>query len=270
MDKWRNSGTRRRQRNNRFRRVFGGVLTEDPMPLLLSIETTAPLCSVSLHSGRDKLAIRTSDLPRKHAEVLVPLIGECLRSSDCSMGPEDAIALSSGPGSYTGLRIGASVAKGLACATGSRIVAVPTFEAIAWTGAIARRSGQSPLVICTAPSRRDELYVGGFCLSEAGELQRLIPDGTIRTDALRDWLDSKQLKTGLITGPGCERISNVLGAIDGFRVVPCETDATAIAANAWRKVESRAFEETSSFEPSYLTSFVAKKPSRSAFERLPF
>jgi len=270
VEKQRNSGALKAKRNNRSLHVFGPVLTEDLMPLLLAIETTAPLCSVSLYSDRKLLAARTSDLPRKHAEMLVPLIKECLQSGGCSMGPKDAIAVSAGPGSYTGLRIGASVAKGLAYATGARIVAVSTFEAMAWSGLQQCDVDRNTWVIPTAPSRREELYVSGFRLSETTELERQVPDGTVRTDALRDWLTRNGWDNGLITGPGCERINKVLGAIEGFRLVACETDASAVAANAWQRVDRGNFEETSSFEPSYLKAFVAKKPSRSAFERLPF
>ncbi|RMH54049.1 MAG: tRNA (adenosine(37)-N6)-threonylcarbamoyltransferase complex dimerization subunit type 1 TsaB, partial [Bacteroidetes bacterium] len=96
---------------------------------LLALETATDVCSAALAEGDRLLVEETLYRARLHAERLVLLIEDVLRHADLTPAAVAAVAVSGGPGSYTGLRIGVSTAKGLAAATGAALVAVPSLEA---------------------------------------------------------------------------------------------------------------------------------------------
>src|SRR5262249_40289368 len=117
-----------------------------------------------------------------HSISLLPLIDETLREASCSLGDVEAVAVSGGPGSFSGLRVGLSVAKGLAYATGIRVVAVPTLEALA------RTVEASEAAICALlDAHKGELYAAIFG-SAAENWSRRTPDLVITPERLRNWL----------------------------------------------------------------------------------
>ncbi|MFV1981642.1 MAG: tRNA (adenosine(37)-N6)-threonylcarbamoyltransferase complex dimerization subunit type 1 TsaB, partial [Rhodothermia bacterium] len=102
------------------------------MNLLLSIDTAGSACAVALSTPDDLLAVRVLREPRIHSAKLVPLIREVVEDAGFQTRDIDAVAVSKGPGSYTGLRIGVSTAKGLAFGLDIPLVGVATFEALGW------------------------------------------------------------------------------------------------------------------------------------------
>lgn len=124
------------------------------------------------------VAERSAPAEGSHAVSLLPLIDAVLRQSACSVAALDAIAVSTGPGSFTGLRIGLSVAKGLACATGLHLVAVPTLEALA------RTVTDAPVPVCALlDARKGELYAACFAPGAQG-FRRLTDDMLLTPEAL--------------------------------------------------------------------------------------
>lgn len=127
---------------------------------VLGIETATMVCAAAIASGGKILAEAAVEERNIHAERLMSLIDEVLRQTGVSPQQLDAIAVSIGPGSFTGLRIGLSVAKGLAYATGKPLVAVPTLETLA-----RRAVGLGvahPLILPLLDARRDEVYCQFF------------------------------------------------------------------------------------------------------------
>ena len=100
---------------------------------LLAIETATDICSVALYDGPGLLSEGTIYLPKMHAELLIVLIQQQLRNTETDPGSLDAVAVSIGPGSFTGLRIGVSTAKGLIYQHNTDLLAVPTLAASAWS-----------------------------------------------------------------------------------------------------------------------------------------
>ncbi len=100
---------------------------------LLAIETATDICSVALFDGKRLLSEGTVHLPKKHAELLIMLIQQQLRNAETDLETLDAVAVSIGPGSFTGLRIGVSTAKGLIYQHNTDMLAVPTLAASAWS-----------------------------------------------------------------------------------------------------------------------------------------
>jgi len=100
---------------------------------ILAIETATEVCSVAVTEDKQLLSESTLTIPRKHAETLSPLIEQQFRFLPFSLDELDAIAVSIGPGSFTGLRIGLSTAKGLLFAQHTKLLAIPTLAASAWS-----------------------------------------------------------------------------------------------------------------------------------------
>ncbi|MGL4484482.1 MAG: tRNA (adenosine(37)-N6)-threonylcarbamoyltransferase complex dimerization subunit type 1 TsaB, partial [Anaerovoracaceae bacterium] len=99
---------------------------------ILAIETTGPLCSIALLKDDGILIEKKNDKKLKHLESLMPMIEELLREEGVKIGDLDYFAVSEGPGSFTGIRIGIATAKALAQATGKKIIPVPTLEAFVY------------------------------------------------------------------------------------------------------------------------------------------
>ncbi len=128
-----------------------------PTVTVLGIDTATDVCAVALVRGGALLAEARVAVPRSHATRLALLVQEALAHARLEAADLDAIAVSAGPGSYTGLRIGASLARGLALATGARIVGVGTMEALAAEAEALVRPGEALAV--ALPSRRGEVYL---------------------------------------------------------------------------------------------------------------
>lgn len=126
--------------------------------MLLAIETATDVCAVALLDGERVVAARRTDTPRAHAARLAPMIAEVLAEAGLRAADLTTVAVSVGPGSFTGLRIGIGTATGLVLATGAALVPVPTLDALA--GA-ARDAGVAGRLLAILPSRRGEVYLGG-------------------------------------------------------------------------------------------------------------
>src|SRR5476649_863689 len=102
------------------------------MALILNLETATTVCSVSLAKDGELLALKEINGDYSHAENLTLFIEDVLKQADCKINDVDAIAVSKGPGSYTGLRIGVSTAKGLCYALDKPLIAINTLEHMAF------------------------------------------------------------------------------------------------------------------------------------------
>ena len=132
---------------------------------VLGIDTSTALCGAALSSDGRILAAAAAETPRAHAEKLLSIIDECLRAGPAGEGPV-AVAVASGPGSFTGLRIGFSTAKGLCLAYGAALVAVPTFDAWAHAaasgGALADVAASGGAFLAVMSAGREDAYVAVF------------------------------------------------------------------------------------------------------------
>jgi tRNA threonylcarbamoyladenosine biosynthesis protein TsaB len=157
---------------------------------VLGIDTATRHASIGLCEDDRILIERTDKAARSHATSTLPLIEQLLADAGLPVGDIDVIAVSAGPGSFTGLRIGLSIAKGLACATGARLVGVSTLEALA--GVVQDRSG----TLCTLlDARKGEVYTACFEVA-AGRVQRRWPDTVTTAEALAARLPAPCLIVG--------------------------------------------------------------------------
>lgn len=166
---------------------------------VLGIDTSAIVCSVGLVSDDKILSEKTISNGLTHSETLLPLIKELLEEKSLSLEDIDCLAISTGPGSFTGLRIGISTVKGLAISLGKKCFSASTLEALAMNAL--HLDGK---IICPVmDARRGEFYNALF-LVEQGSLIRLCPDRAIcGTDIFREICD----KDYVVLGDGAEKFA---------------------------------------------------------------
>lgn len=240
---------------------------------LIAIETATDVCGVALLQGGEVTVEVSLNRPRAHAENLVLLIQDALRYGGVDAADVDAIAVSMGPGSYTGLRIGVSAAKGLAVALDAALVGVPTLEALAASVVPYAEAGD---IVCAAlHARRDEVYAAAFRIDGQRALDPLAPAAALTAEEVSDWLALPSPTAIRIAGDGGPKVAAALreggiGDVHLLDPVAHRPSAAWVARRALLKVEREEVEDAASFEPFYLKEFVAKKRARSAFERLPF
>ena len=237
---------------------------------LLALETATDTCSVALLRDGHVEVDLALHRPRAHAERLVPMVQEALHLGGLAPADLDAVAVSMGPGSYTGLRIGVSTAKGLCFATSAQLVGVPSLEALAHPAAAFAAEGD--LIVAATNSRRHEVYAAAFRLAD-GVLQAVAEPAALETTDLAGWLPPAPGALWLV-GSGAERAAAPLQA-DGHapRLLPptlLPPSAAPVARIGYARVMRGETEDVAAFEPRYLKEFVARRPERSIFERLPF
>lgn len=223
------------------------------MAFILSLETSADSCSVALHNNSGLVSERILREPQAHASRLVPLIDDLFSSTSTKPADIDAVAVSSGPGSYTGLRIGVSTAKGICFGLGIPLLSVPTLELLAIQG---RAAIEDDAILCPMiDARRMEVYCQLFepDLTPITEVEAKVIDTTSFSELLRT-------RKMFFFGPGAMKCAEVIideNAVFSDSIV---ASASAMGIIAYRKFLEEKFEDTHSFKPFYLKEFVAKKP----------
>ncbi len=226
------------------------------MSLILSVETSTKICSVALHHEDRLLACQELFLEKSHSSELVILIQDVLKQCDFSLDDMAAFAVSVGPGSYTGLRIGVSTIKGLCYGLDKPVIAVNTLEAMAYGG---RQLNSDNALLCPMiDARRMEVY----CLiaNHQLELVEKTQAKIIDEHSFADYLTDQKV---LFFGNGAAKCREVLGynqnALFTEHVNPSAIYVGYVAAQKFRK---KAFEDLAYFEPFYLKDFLAGKPKK--------
>ncbi len=147
------------------------------MPIILNIETSTDICSVCIAKGETILSIQESPDAYSHAAAITLLIEACAKEAGIKLIELDAIAISAGPGSYTALRVGASVAKGICYALDKPMIAIDTLEALAHA---ASKEKEGMFYIPMIDARRMEVYTSVFDqeLNNVAKTHNLILDET--------------------------------------------------------------------------------------------
>ena len=228
------------------------------MSILLHIETATPVCSVALTQDDRILAIRETSEKNSHSQVVTVFIDEMLK--ECGLEPMqlDAVAVSKGPGSYTGLRIGVSTAKGICWALDKPLISVGTPEAMAM-GMRQKYSQPESLPILFAPmidARRMEVYTGLF----DEDLNNILPvyAAIIDENTFEEFIEDHII---CFAGDGAEKCEAVLKHPNFRFINDFDASATYMAPLAVAKFAAGNFEDVAYFEPYYLKDFIAGKPS---------
>jgi tRNA threonylcarbamoyladenosine biosynthesis protein TsaB len=227
------------------------------MPLILSIETSADACSVSLIDD-DSVVSMEADEPRSHGRMLVPMIEQIM----LQQANLDAVCVDAGPGSYTGLRIGVSTAKGLAWSLSIPLFAIPSLDLMAAALLEEHQHLSKPITIrCMIPARGSDVYSARYALTAEG-LKCLEKPGVVNLD---EWSPPEAVDVVLVSSSS---LTEQLTGIADIRVLPPHSRHAAMLMR--NQGAAYRVDDVSSFEPHYLRAFEARRPAKSIFDRLPF
>ncbi|MDB4297513.1 tRNA (adenosine(37)-N6)-threonylcarbamoyltransferase complex dimerization subunit type 1 TsaB [Flavobacteriaceae bacterium] len=217
------------------------------MAIILSIETSTKNCSVCIAQDNTIIAIKeVNDGNYSHAERLHVFIEELLEENNIDKNNIDAIAVGKGPGSYTGLRIGVSTAKGLAYALDKPLIGVHTLKAIATSLNI-----ESGFIVPMIDARRLEVFSAVY--NTQFELLRAIKAEIIDENSFEDIL--KQDKVYFL-GDGAAKCKDILTHSNATFIENVHPSAKEVSKLAYEKFLNKDFEDTAYFEPFYLKDFI--------------
>jgi tRNA threonylcarbamoyladenosine biosynthesis protein TsaB len=221
------------------------------LAFILNIETATTNCSVSLSNQGETFALLEDNSKEySHAERLHVYIEKLLAENNIEPKELEAIAVSKGPGSYTGLRIGVSAAKGLCFALNKPLISVSTLEALAHQVKI-----ENGLIIPMLDARRMEVYSAIFDkdYSEVRQVEAQI----LETDSFVEYLEKGPV---YFIGNGVEKSKNIIQHKNAHFIenkLPSSNEMSLIAYNKYKKND---IEDVAYFEPFYLKDFIALKP----------
>lgn len=222
------------------------------MALILSIETSASACSVALHEEGKLLRSLEVTEGQAHAARLAALIQNVFLETGRDKGQLKAIAVSSGPGSYTGLRIGVSTAKGLCFGLNIPLIAIPTLRTLAFVG---KEKLQSAEFFCPMiDAKRMEVYAEVY--DNELNVIRAVEPVLVDASSFQELLLSGKV---LFFGDGAKKCKNVISHPNAVFLDDVYPKAEFLGELAWLKFKKSEFENLIAFTPFYLKDFVAKK-----------
>jgi tRNA threonylcarbamoyladenosine biosynthesis protein TsaB len=222
------------------------------MTHILCFETATECCSVALSADAECIACEELSEGYSHAEKILELTDSCLKKAGFGITSVDAVCVSSGPGSYTGLRIGTSTAKGICYALSKPLIAVPSLEGIACGARLTH-----PEAECYCPmidARRMEVYCALY--DAHGNLMAASDNKIIGADSFAEERNRYRI---LFCGNGAPKCTSVLQGTNTlfghFRA-----SARYLTIPAYLRWQQQQFEDTACFEPDYLKAYIAGKP----------
>lgn len=225
------------------------------MSLILCIETGTDICSVGLSRDGELISLRESDEGRDHARNVALFVDELLRENDIAAEELSAVAVGMGPGSYTGLRIGVSFAKGLCYGLQIPLVAVGSLDSMVQVAREDHEAGiidvdnWSDAVLCPmVDARRMEVYTQMF--DTQGQPLNEVKAEIVTEESFKEWRNERQL---VIFGNGAAKCREVLSDATYINVTP---SARGLAALAHQRLEAGQTEDIAYFEPFYLKDFI--------------
>jgi tRNA threonylcarbamoyladenosine biosynthesis protein TsaB len=234
------------------------------MALILCIETGTDICSVGLVNNGELLSLRESDSGRDHAKRVAVFVDELLRENNLDPQALDAIAVGEGPGSYTGLRIGVSFAKGLCYGLNKPLIAISSLAALTQVAIEDYQAGivdiddwKSALLCPMIDARRMEVYTAVY--NTDGQQLTDVAAEVITEDSLAEW---RNRTAEFVTfGSGSSKCANILNA----KLIDITPSVRGMATIAEQKYNAGDFVDTAYFEPYYLKDFVVTTSRKKLF-----
>jgi len=223
------------------------------MPIILSIETSTPACSVAVHRDHVLLGVQELFTEKSHSTHLAVLIKQLVENCQLKMQDLDAVAVSKGPGSYTGLRIGVATAKGLCYGLNLPLVGINTLEAMAH-----QFSTIPPGIDYLCPmidARRMEVYctILGYDLKVLSDTQSVV----VNEESFQEWRVRGNV---LFFGNGSDKCREILNGSSSFFVSGIAPSAKTVGLLGGKKFDEGQVEDLAYFEPFYLKEFRTTTP----------
>lgn len=224
----------------------------------MNIETSTDVCSVAISDNGQVVFNKEDHSGPNHAVKLGVYVDEALSFIDAHGIPLEAVAVSCGPGSYTGLRIGVSMAKGICYGRDVKLISIPTLELMAVPVLLGEHPAEEDaLIVPMLDARRMEVYakVMDRALKEVRPIQADIVD----VETYKEYLDRG---TVYFFGNGAEKCMEVINHPNARLVKGIEPLAKNMAPLAEKRFVEGKFEDVAYFVPFYLKDFVAKMPKK--------
>ena len=226
------------------------------MSCILHIETSTNVCSVAVSEDGKVIFDKADRKGNNHAEALGSFVDEAMSFADSHAIPLDAVAVSSGPGSYTGLRIGVSMAKGVCYALNLPLLSVPTLELMCVPVLLRNEEIEDEALLCPMiDARRMEVYAALY--DRALKPVRGIQADVVDADTYRQWLEDRPV---YFFGNGAAKCMDTINHPNAHLIEGIEPVAKWMMPLAERKMLNDIHEDVAYFVPYYLKDFVAKQP----------
>ena len=226
------------------------------MQRIILIETSTALCSAAIAEDGAVTAYRESSAPKAHASLTSVFIDEILKERGITLADCDAVCVSMGPGSYTGLRVGVSTAKGLCFGAGMPLLAAGTLDTL--VAQAADMADDARFVIPMIDARRMEVYTAVF--ENGRQITETAPE-IIDESSFAQYLEQG---TCLFIGDGAGKCADVIKHPNA-RFCQCWPKASSMLQPAAQAYNEKRFEDVAYFEPFYLKEFVATVSKKKLF-----
>jgi len=235
------------------------------MARILLIESATEVCSVALAESGKVISFRENAEGNRHAELLTIFIEQVFSESGLKSNEIDAVCVSRGPGSYTGLRIGVSVGKGICYGCGIPLIAISTLESLAWHVAFDNKfkdcKGDGEVLLCPMlDARRSEVYTALFG-RDAVQLTAVSAE-IITADSFTNELKTRRI---LFFGNGAQKCKKLVQNPNAIFTEPVVASARFMSYLAEERYNKNSFENVAYFEPFYLKDFIATVPKNKVF-----
>lgn len=224
------------------------------MPVLLHIETATDTCSIGISKDGEMKALQEKHQTGDHAAIITSLIESCCQIAQIPMHLIDAIAVSQGPGAYTSLRVGVSVAKGIAYALNKPLIAIDTLEALAIGARKQMNMINGAIFVPMLDARRDEVWLSAYDenLRRLFPPQPLILSENLIQNVLQMCSPYPVFDRLYFLGTGAKKISNGLFNPENGSIIELECSAAFFIPVAEKKFEEKSFVSAAYFEPIYM------------------
>ena len=227
------------------------------MSCILHIETSTDVCSVAVSEDSQVIFQQDDHSGPNHAERLGTMVDEALSFTDNHAIPFDAVAVSCGPGSYTGLRIGVSMAKGICYGRNLKLLAVPTLQLLCVPVLLREMVDENALLCPMLDARRMEVYAAVY--DRGLHEVRAVGADVVEADTYKEYLDEHPV---YFFGNGARKCMDVISHPNAHFIEGIEPLAKWMQPLAERRLLNGQTEDVAYFVPFYLKDFVAKMPKK--------
>jgi tRNA threonylcarbamoyladenosine biosynthesis protein TsaB len=228
------------------------------MSCILNIETSTDVCSVAISNDGECIFNKEDHSGPNHAVKLGVFVDEALSFIDNHAIPLDTVAVSCGPGSYTGLRIGVSMAKGICYGRGVKLIGIPTLKLLAVPVLLQEKiKEEDAYLVPMLDARRMEVYAQVF--SRSLKEVRTIQADDVTNETYKEYLDQKPV---YFFGNGATKCMEIINHPNARLIKNIEPLAKNMFPLAEKCIAEEKFEDVAYFVPFYLKDFVAKKPKK--------
>lgn len=230
------------------------------MALILNIETATEVCSVALSQDNSLVDFKENTEGKSHASLLTLFIDDVLKQNNVTPSQLDAVAVSAGPGSYTGLRIGISAAKGLCYGSGKPLLSVSTLQSMAYgfinqLTDVQKDEHKGALLCPMIDARRLEVYTALF--DSSGNFQSEISAEIIDENSYAQILKERKI---VFFGNGSDKCREVIRNDNAIFVKGIYPSAKDMITLSLKEYNTHNFKDVAYYEPYYLKEFVATSP----------